>query len=166
MPHKTDQNLDKFHDLPLEVSGSKDLASLLMETENMRDAIKSLAISGRGSEAGIPPRIASFFEVNGISKVDQSIIDQSIQWLKLQLKHAPKVHFALNTEPDLKERSMIVGWLRREVLPTALVEFSLYPGLGGGAIVRTPVRIFDFSVKSVLQKKTPEFRQVLIGTEA
>ncbi len=69
------------------------------------------------------------------------------------------VHIVLAALPgdDLKQR--LVGWFRTNCLPDVLVGFSADRTIGGGIIVRTPNRIFDYSFRERLAQgraKIPE----------
>lgn len=69
------------------------------------------------------------------------------------------VHIVMAALPgdDLKQK--LVAWFRTNCRPDALIGFSADRTIGGGIIVRTPNRIFDYSFRERLAKgryKLPE----------
>jgi hypothetical protein len=71
----------------------------------------------------------------------------------------PEVHVMLAALPNRAQRAKLAGWFRTNVTPHLLVSFVADRNLGGGVVVRTPNRVFDFSWKQQLlagHAKLPE----------
>lgn len=66
---------------------------------------------------------------------------------KLQL---PEVHIMLAALPNRAQREALVDWFRTNTTPHLLLSFTADRNLGGGAVVRTPNRVFDFTWKQEL----------------
>lgn len=71
----------------------------------------------------------------------------------------PEVHVMLAAMPSRLQREALASWFRNNVTPGLLISFVADRNLGGGAVVRTPNRVFDFSWKQQLlagHAKLPE----------
>jgi hypothetical protein len=87
-----------------------------------------------------------------ITKLSELIAD-------LRELHPVIVHITLVTMPGTSMRQQIVMWLRTNCRADVLVGFSADRTIGGGIIIRTPNRIFDYSFRQRLSEgrvKIPE----------
>ncbi len=62
----------------------------------------------------------------------------------------PVVHVTLAALPNHEQRAQLVDWFRRTAGHPVLVSFVADRNLGGGVMVRTPNRIFDYSWREQL----------------
>lgn len=75
------------------------------------------------------------------------------------LKIAPVFELILATHPHDSFLQEIIGWFRREIDPNCLLKISVRQTIGGGVIVRSKNRIFDFSLRPKIlasKSKLPE----------
>lgn len=77
-----------------------------------------------------------------------SVLEELLEQLK-SLK-LPEVHVMLAALPNPSQREQIVDWFRANTTPQLLVSFVADRNLGGGLVVRTPNRVFDFTWKQQL----------------
>lgn len=81
---------------------------------------------------------------------------QHRQQLGLQLKTvrrtAPVVSMVFANNPDETSLSMLVKWFREFGHPNTLIDVSVNPSIGGGCLVRTATKSFDFSIANKLRK--------------
>lgn len=63
----------------------------------------------------------------------------------LQDYKPPVIHVTLAALPNHEQRAQLVDWFRANAAPEALLSFVADRTLGGGVVVRTPGRIFDWS---------------------
>ncbi len=77
---------------------------------------------------------------------------ESIEQLVAALKslQLPEVHVMLAALPNRAQREIIIDWLRNNTTPHLLVSFVADRNLGGGLVLRTPNRVFDFTWKQQL----------------
>ena len=61
-----------------------------------------------------------------------------------------EVHLMLAALPNRAQRENLVTWFRTNVSPHLLLSFVADRNLGGGVVVRTPNRVFDFTWKQQL----------------
>lgn len=86
---------------------------------------------------------------------------ESLEELVAQLKSLklPEVHVMLAALPNRAQREALVAWFRNNATPHLLLSFVADRNLGGGIVIRTPNRVFDFSWKQQLingRGKIPE----------
>jgi hypothetical protein len=62
----------------------------------------------------------------------------------------PEVHIMLAALPNRSQREALVDWFRANTTPHLLISFVADRNLGGGVVVRTPNRVFDFTWKQQL----------------
>ncbi len=63
----------------------------------------------------------------------------------LKNMHLPEVHITLAALPNYAQRKTLVDWFRNNTAPELLVSFVADRNLGGGLVVRTPNRVFNYS---------------------
>lgn len=79
----------------------------------------------------------------------------TLESLESLLKHLkdlklPEVHIMLAAMPNRTQREQLVKWFRNNATPHLLLSFVADRNLGGGIVVRTPNRIFDYSWRQEL----------------
>lgn len=75
-----------------------------------------------------------------------------LEELVAQLKglNLPEIHIMLAAMPNRAQRTALVDWFRNNTTPRLLLSFVADRNLGGGVVVRTPNRVFDFTWKQEL----------------
>lgn len=68
----------------------------------------------------------------------------------LRALELPEVHIMLAALPNRAQRESLVNWFRSNVSPHLLLSFVADRNLGGGLVVRTPNRVFDYTWKQQL----------------
>jgi hypothetical protein len=77
---------------------------------------------------------------------------ESLQALLEHLRQLdlPEVHIMLAALPNRTQRQQLVDWFRNNASSKVLLSFVADRNLGGGLVVRTPNRVFDFTWKQEL----------------
>jgi len=75
----------------------------------------------------------------------------------------PQVHIMLAALPNRAQREALVTWFRTNVSPLLLLSFVADRNLGGGLVVRTPNRVFDFTWKQQLIAGRSKLAEILHG---
>ena len=144
--------------LPPSLIGRMDISRLLREIEKVDYQLEAQAIQHPDQAVTIPSMsrvLAETAGVNELNVADRESRKFLISALRQIKDKAPNVHitFAVDAEPDYV--SQIVGWLRQQLHPTALVTVGLQPSIVGGCIVRTPDHIYDFSLRKQFKQQLP-----------
>jgi len=156
--------------LPAVLITRADLARLMREIEALDNELEAQKVrnhaSGKASGYHLPTMSRSlndFLEQNHIDIADDKIRVALRETLKDTKEHAPIMHmtFAVEADPEFLQR--LVGWLRQEIHPQALLSVGLQPALVGGVYVRTPNHVHDFSIRSLLEDKRDIIRHELEG---
>lgn len=74
-------------------------------------------------------------------------------------KHPVVISLILPAVASIDFRTKLVAWLRTEIRPNLLVNFMVSSEIGGGLIIRTPSRVYDYSFRNLLIRagsKIPE----------
>jgi hypothetical protein len=131
-----------------------DLARLVREIEDIDNELEAQKARNHASgQTGyrlpnLSRPLADFIELNKIDAAN----DQARMHLKEQMRtlkdHAPIMHMTFATEADPKSLQQLVAYLRQEIHPQALLSVGLQPSLVGGAYVRTPNHVHDFSLRA------------------
>jgi hypothetical protein len=76
----------------------------------------------------------------------------SIQALITHLRNLklPQVHITLAALPNHAQRQTLVEWFRSNATQQLLVSFVADRNMGGGVVIRTPNRVFDYSWRQEL----------------
>ncbi|HSX02929.1 MAG TPA: F0F1 ATP synthase subunit delta [Candidatus Saccharimonadia bacterium] len=73
----------------------------------------------------------------------------------------PTAHIMLATLPNHAQRAQLVDWFRRLAGRPLLVAFVADRNLGGGIVVRTPNRIFDYSWRQRLTEGRSKLAEIV-----
>ncbi len=72
-----------------------------------------------------------------------------------------QVHIMLAALPNRSQREALVTWFRTNVGPHLLLSFVADRNLGGGVVVRTPNRVFDYTWKQQLIAGRDKLAEIL-----
>jgi len=155
--------------LPPALITRADLARLVREVEALDNELEAQKARNRTTgkaEKHAPAtsrQLADFLELNKLDLTD----DQGRMLLKEHLRvmkdSAPIIHMTFAVEADPASLQQLVMYLRKEIHPQALLSVGLQPSLVGGAYVRTPNHVHDFSVRELLAGKREVIMHELEG---
>lgn len=88
---------------------------------------------------------------------------ESLEALLVALRNLklPQVHIMLAALPNRPQREALVSWFRTNVSPSLLLSFVADRNLGGGLVVRTPNRVFDYTWKQQLIAGRSKLAEIL-----
>jgi hypothetical protein len=88
---------------------------------------------------------------------------ETIEALQTYLRELklPQIHIMLAALPNRTQRLALVDWFRNNASPELLLSFVADRNLGGGIVVRTPNRVFDFSWKQELVAGRSKLAEIL-----
>ncbi len=95
----------------------------------------------------------------------QPVTGDSFEAIMARLKQigetAPTVTVTLAASPSEGLKKTIVGWLREQVNPNALVTFQINSAILGGLVVRLGSHLYDWSFRRQILDKKGQFAEVL-----
>jgi len=144
-----------------------DLARLVREVEAVDNEFEAQKARNHATgQAGYrtPTMSRSLADFLDINKLD-IMQDQGRMLLKEQLRalkdKAPVIHMTFAVEADPMSLAQLVTYLRTEIHPQTLLSVGLQPSLVGGAYMRTPNHVHDFSMRELLASKRSVITQSL-----
>lgn len=161
--------------LPPTLISRVDVSRLGREVESVDNELEAQKVRSQAKGESevvyqIPPisqALSDFLELNAVD------ITKSKQ--RTKLKHdlakfkdkAPIIHMTFASQADSESLQQLVAWIRQEIHPQALIAVGLQPALVGGVYIRTPNKVFDFSLRQHLQNKrgiiTNQLEELLRG---
>lgn len=141
--------------LPLSIVTRQDVARIALEFEAVDGTMQQERIrAGDGSAPHVPVMSKGLTETLGLNDYDLlASTDHSdfLHDLRRLKDDAPIIHLTFASEPEIELQQRLTEWARTNLHPQALVTIGLQPGLIGGVVVRTPNRIFDFSIRQYMK---------------
>lgn len=160
MSHDADHQLI----LPNEIVTKSDIARLVSELESV-DSEHATAevregLNGQKTDfSAISPSLSVFLERNSLSLDSSHQRSEIIHTLRTLKHEAPVVHFTFAGPTDRESLQKLTAWMRENTHPHAIVETGIQPSLIAGVYVRTPNKVHDLSLRSVIKEK----RSVLVS---
>jgi F0F1-type ATP synthase delta subunit len=79
---------------------------------------------------------------------------------------APVIHMTFAVPADTEVLQELVAWARTNAHPQSLLSIGMQPSLIGGAYIRTPNHVHDFSMRSMLESKRDIMLKILEGQKS
>ena len=157
--------------LPLNVYSSDQLGAIAWELEEAinelrKRSIRRSVIGGHNKDQEqleTSKLLDELLRESGIMKIEQTQLETLLNEVKKFRESAPNVHIILAATPDNKIKKQLTGWLRQEISPSILCTFSMRADLGGGAIIRTGARQYDFSFRSKIADNKQRISEIFNG---
>jgi hypothetical protein len=141
-------------ELPVAVYSSQLLESVTFDIEHYLDWYRETRIKKKvGAKAtDEPTHSAETVLVIEAWLAGKAPTVESLEALVKYLRELkmPEVHIMLAALPNRAQREVLVDWFRANTTPHLLMSFVADRNLGGGVVVRTPNRVFDFTWKQQL----------------
>lgn len=142
--------------LPPSVTSHVHLSRLIRELETIEndyETQKARSKNGESKPLAFSRSLTECVELNKVDANDTKVRKQLKKLLGVMKAKAPTMHFTFAAEPDAEFLQQLTAWIRQEIHPQALITVGLQPALVGGAYVRTPNHVHDFSLKAQLHDK-------------
>jgi hypothetical protein len=136
--------------LPVLVFGIVEVRRLKRELEGLQDFVRQAELREPGKQASMP-RVSRLLDAlatdNNFQLLQGEHRDQLAKFLDVVEAEAPKIHISFAIDPSSAFTSKMVTWLRANVHPYLLLDVGLQPTIAAGCVVRTPNKVFDFSLR-------------------
>jgi F0F1-type ATP synthase delta subunit len=97
--------------------------------------------------------------LNMLKTEDRQKLSNQLQFVR---RTAPIVKISFASEPSKQALRVLVRWFRSNGHPNTLIEIGVVPGIGGGCIVTTSSKSFDFSLKKHFANSMHELTKQLV----
>lgn len=127
-----------------------------------RQAVATGKDTGRGHLSGLSEcGLALLALVPEKRRAEATAVEDLAGRLEDLLHSTPTVHLTLATMPPSELRAELTRWFRETIHPAVLLAFHANPRLAGGMTVRTTNRVYDWSFRTPLLKRTDAFIKLL-----
>jgi F0F1-type ATP synthase delta subunit len=130
-------------------------------SERRDAAVRTRMKDGSSTPPAIPSLVASLLQINQLTGSTLKELEELVKALETLRMKAPVVHLTLASLPGPKLIAKLVEWFRREVHPQTLLSFVMDRTIGGGVIIRTSSRIYDFSFTSQLLRQKDRLTEII-----
>lgn len=142
--------------LPLSVLNRRDVARLASELEKIDDIVTTSRVRARTGVNQMPQvtltqPLIDFLVGNRLEIKTERARTELIKHVHILKEHAPLVHLTFAAPADQESIRVLTEWLRSGVHPQSVVEVGVQPSLIAGVVVRTPNRVYDFSLRASLK---------------
>ncbi len=149
--------------LPPSIVTRTDLSRLVSEFEWVDNELTSSAVRSKTGAAAAPhpavtATLEAFMLANQLTFGTSLERTQLIQQLRLLKDKVPIMHMTFAVEADRESLENLVAWIRTSIHPQAVVSIGLQPALVAGVYLRTPNKVHDMSVRTLLKSR----RSILI----
>lgn len=144
--------------LPPSIYSPDQLSSVTWELSRLISVLRKEAIRSTVTKSStkneaiteITVLLQDLLKASNVAQDDQLKLEQLHKEIKTLRDDAPSIRIILAAFPASSIKAQLVKWLRKEVSPQLLCVFSVRGDIGGGVIIRTNSKQFDFSFKSKL----------------
>lgn len=148
------------------ITSPSDVAKLRRELNALNDFFVNAQARQAGTKMVMPKltRILNqMAQDNGVNLLDEHDRDRLFEALGEIYDKAPTLHISFASEPSPKALERLVGWVRTNVHPHALVQVGLQPTVAVGCFLRTENKTFDMSLRASLTKSQPILVKLIDG---
>lgn len=143
--------------LPILVFGMVEVRRLKRELEALDEFMRQAALRDRGTQPALP-RLSRLLDAlaadnnrNLLLANEREVLRQYLETVE---KTAPTVHISFASDPSSSFTAQLVGWLRNNIHPDAMLQVGLQPTIAAGCVVRTPNKVFDLSLRQRLSQQS------------
>jgi F0F1-type ATP synthase delta subunit len=148
--------------LPLSVYGPSELGRLKRSLESYSSEYHQATLRAKTEKHVTAPRaprvLQEFAVLNELDLGKLKDRESLLNMINDLAASAPTVTVSFAVDPSSAFMNKLVEWFRVQIHPTVLIRIGLQPSIAAGCTVRTPSKVYDFS----LRNKFTEQRELLI----
>lgn len=161
----TDATASPALKLPAAIATKTDLVNVLRNLEDILDIyVENTVRSQEGvdfsARSDVSSNLAALVQANNLS-VDVRTLQALKSWLVQLKEHAPVVRFTFASDPTPEFLGQISQWLRETSGQFVLMRYGIQPTIAAGCLLTTPVRRYDFSLRSKILKSGDIFARIV-----
>lgn len=108
--------------------------------------------------SGLLKELATENNVN-LASTDES--QKLLKLIELVRDKAVQIHVSFAAEPPVDIMKKLIVWFRSEINPKTIINVGLQPSIAAGVVVRTPNKLFDFSLRQHLISNQDKLKAAL-----
>ena len=144
--------------LPARIVSKADISRLVSEVEWVDNELTAASVRAKvGAEEQPKPPISEslseFLEQNKLGIEDGHSRASLIKSLRELKDDLPVIHMTFAVPADSESLQKLTEYVRSSIHPQALLSIGLQPALVAGVHLRTPNRIHDFSMRTMLTQQ-------------
>lgn len=148
--------------IPISLVAHSDIAHLKRELDELEGKdMASRAGKKEADKADLSAMLTQLVELNKVDLGTKKGRDELSEGLSQLQAKAPQIHITFASEASAKATEQILTWLRRNIHPQVLLQIGLQPAIAAGCVLRTPNKLFDFSLRSHLDKQKQYLVQLI-----
>lgn len=141
--------------LPPNVVTKGDVSRLANELEKVDNELTAESVRAKvgvaeQAQPTVSQQLADFLNQNGLKLDNGRARSELIKQLRLLKDDAPVIHMTFAVTADRESLQQLAQWLRTSVHPQAIIAVGVQPALVAGVYLRTPNRVHDLSLRSLL----------------
>jgi hypothetical protein len=136
--------------LPVLVFGITEVHRVTRELNDLEDYFTQTELRKTIEAAPVPKTSRSLEALaveNNCDLVKAADRKLLLAFLKGVIEKAPRIHISFSSDPSAAFTGKVVEWFRRNTSPIVLVQVGLQPTIAAGCVLRTPNKMFDFSLR-------------------
>lgn len=142
--------------LPASVVTRVDVAHLLSELEWVDNEMTAATVRAKTgvAEQAAPATsgtLEEFLNLNEVSLTSSPARSELIKQVRLLKDKVPVIHMTFAVTADRESLQELAAWIRTEIHPQAVISVGLQPALVAGVYLRTPNKVHDLSMRTMLK---------------
>jgi F0F1-type ATP synthase delta subunit len=136
--------------LPVRACGLVEVRRLKRELEMLDEFIRQSSLREPGKQAALPKTshlLESLATENNLQLLQPEDRQRAADFLEAIERSAPRIYMSFAIESSGPFNAKVTEWLRANIDPHILLETGLQPTIAAGCMVRTPNKVFDFSLR-------------------
>ena len=149
--------------LPISLNSRHDVNMVCQELRGIIDVAEQNNLR-QTSSATLPEISGLLKELATENNVNLASTDESQKLLKLielVRDKAVQIHVSFAAEPPVDIMKKLIVWFRSEINPKTIINVGLQPSIAAGVVVRTPNKLFDFSLRQHLISNQDKLKAAL-----
>lgn len=144
--------------LPPTTVSVSDVSRLVRELEQVDADMTAMAIREKeGVHTDVQPvlseQLADFIHENHVSLDDEHQRAELIASTRQLKSSVPVVHVTVASMIDRESVEELIRWFRASIHPQTVLAIGVQPGIVGGIYIRTKNRVYDMSLRGLLQRQ-------------
>jgi hypothetical protein len=141
--------------LPVDLYSADQLSAVIIELRNYISTLHDVTVrakAGKNDDEALHASalLLGVFHGAEVNSDDLAACEKLLKDLEAVRSKAPTAHLTLPALPNRTLKRQLTVWFRTQINPYTLLTFAMRGDIGGGIIVQTGSRVYDFSLREQL----------------